>query len=63
MLGVTRRCICVLGIHNTGTRWKPDITKGQGIGQNLFAKSRFSFRYFTITGVKKIVRHTKDFVV
>ena len=31
--------------------------------QSLFAISRFFFIHITITGVKKIVRYTKDFVI
>ena len=31
--------------------------------QNSFSLSRFFFIYFTITGLKKIVRYTEDFVI
>ena len=58
--------------HGSGSivQWNLDITKGQGTGKNLFAKTRFRyivvpkfFIYFTITGVEKIVRYTKVFVI
>ena len=44
------------------------MMKGQGtdkIGslERGFVISRFFFIYFAVTGVKKIVRHTKDFVI
>jgi len=43
-------------------------TEGLRDWQNLFAitrflLSRFFFIYFTITGAKKIVRYTEDFVI
>ena len=31
--------------------------------QSLFAIPRFFFKYLTITGVKKMVRYTEDFVI
>ena len=44
------------------------MTKGQGTGKVFsleqgFVISRFFFIYFAVTGVKKIVRHTEDFVI
>ena len=40
------------------------MTKGQGTGKIiLFVISRFFFIYFAVTGVKKIVRQTEDFVI
>ena len=44
------------------------MMKGQGtdkIGslERGFVISRFFFIYFAVTGVKKIVRHTEDFVI
>ena len=49
-------------------QWNLDITNGQGIGNFCslyqgFVISRFFSIYFTITGVKKIVRYIEDFVV
>ena len=49
-------------------QWNLDITKGQGTVKICmlyrgFAVLRFFFIYFTITEVKKIVRHTEDFVI
>jgi len=41
------------------TRYK----EGPKDWQNLFAITRLFFIYFTITGVKKIVRYTEDFVI
>ena len=48
---------------------KLDITKGQGTAGKIcslyrgFVISRFFFIYFTITGLKKIVRYTEVFVI
>ena len=51
-------------------RWNLDITKGQLQGTGKICSllrglviSRFFFIYFTIAGVKKIVRYTEDFVI
>ena len=48
-------------------QWNLNIAKGQGTGiicllYRGFVISRFFFIYFTITGVKKIVSYTEDFV-
>ena len=44
------------------------ITNGQGTGKIFLSVTRFHYKegffmYFAITGVKKIVRHTKDLVI
>ena len=49
-------------------QWNLDITKGGGTGKicslkRVFVISRFFFICFTVTGVKKIVRYSKDFVL
>ena len=58
-------------VHNTGglgeltfsRTVKPRYNEGPRDWQNLFAVSRLSFIYFTITGVTKIVRHIDNFVI
>ena len=49
-------------------QWNLNITKGQGTGkicslQRGFVIFRFFSIYFAITGVKKIVCYTEDFVI
>ena len=57
-----------LAIHDFALQWN-FITKGQGAVGKIcslyrgFVISRFFFIYFTITGVKKIVRYTEVFVI
>ena len=47
-------------IHNTV---EPRFNEGARDWKNVFALSRFFFIYLAMTGVKKIVRYTEDFVV
>ena len=49
-------------------QWNLDITKGQGNGNfssllGGFLILRFFSLYFTIAGIKKIVRYTEDVVI
>ena len=42
-------------------QWKLHLTKDQGTDK--ICVTRFFFTYFTIIGVKKIVRYIEDFVI
>ena len=45
------------------TTVEPRVNEGPRDWQNVFAISRFFFIYLAMTGVKKIVRYTEDFVI
>ena len=51
-------------LKNIDTTVEPRFNEGPRDWQNVFAVSRFFFFiYLAITGVKKIVRYTEDFVI
>ena len=50
-------------LKNIYTTVEPRVNEGPRDWKNVSALSRFFFIYLAMTGVKKIVRYTEDFVI